>query len=111
MPLADLLMERFKVRTRAVQNPKSVTTATDTAQIILGNNPNRLGWLLINLGASPIYIALTNDVSDAKGIRLSANGGDASCVWDEDFDMTAWAWWIRCPGGTSNVFALEIVEY
>lgn len=111
MPLADLLMERFKVKTRAVQNPKALTAATDTAQLVLGNNPNRLGFLVINLGTKPVFLALTNDVSATKGILLDASGGNFGCIWDEDFDMTAWAWWARCVGDTSAIFALEIVEY
>ncbi|GAI79282.1 unnamed protein product, partial [marine sediment metagenome] len=34
MPLADLLLERFKVKTRAVENPTGETAAADTAKLI-----------------------------------------------------------------------------
>lgn len=110
MPLRNLLMERFKVRTRAVENPK-ITASGTTAQIVLGNNPNRLAFTVVNLGGNPCFVGLRNDVSVSKGIRLDANGGHASMVWDEDFDMVSWAWWIISPDGASNLYTLEVVEY
>lgn len=112
MPLADLLMERFKVKTRAVVNPLAVTEAEDTAQIILSNNPNRLAFIIVNLGDEVCFVGLESDIeADVKGIRLDANGGSFSCIWDEDFDMTAWAWWIIAASGTPAVYSLEVVEY
>lgn len=112
MPLDELLKERFKVRTRAVENPKAITAASTTAQLILSNNPNRLGFVITNLGATVCYIGLGNDVTAAtKGIRLDANGGSVSMIWDEDFIVVAWAWWIIAASGTPAVYAIEIVEY
>jgi len=111
MPLADLLMERFKVRTRAVENPEGVATALITPQKILGNNPNRLGAIIINLGATPSFIALSDQVTvDTYGVRLDANGGRASLIWDEDFEMTGWAWWI-ISSASPAVYCIEVVEY
>lgn len=113
MPLADLLMGRFKVRTRAVENPKVITAASDTAQLVLGNNPNRLAFVIINLGDTPTYVSLTGEVAAAtRGIRLDANGGSFGCVWDEDFQMTSWAWYIIAEAGeTPAIYAIEVVEY
>jgi len=111
MPLADLLLERFKVKTRAVENPEAITSASATAQKILGNNPNRLAFLIMNLGAEVCYVGLTDGVSSSKGVRLDANGGSYGCIWDEDFQMTAWAWWIISASGTPAVYSLEVVEY
>ncbi|GAI99817.1 unnamed protein product, partial [marine sediment metagenome] len=42
MPLKDLLEEKFKVRTRVVENPIRPSVGL-TALQILANNPNRLG--------------------------------------------------------------------
>lgn len=110
MPLDELLMERFKVRTRAVENPEGKITAKTTAQMVLGNNPNRFAFVIVNLGAKTCYISLTNGVSSTEGIRLDALGGSFSCIWDEDFQMTGWAWWIVTAEDTSVVYALEVVE-
>lgn len=111
MPLAQLLMERFKVKTRAVENPRAVTSLGTTAQQILGNNPNRLAWVIVNLSSNVIYIAFRDDVSNSKGVRLSANGGFASRVWDEDFEPTAWAVWGVASGASSALYCYEVVEY
>lgn len=114
MPLADLLRERFKVRTRAVENPK-VTSVGLTAVLILSNNPNRLGFTIINLSGNVIYLSLTNEVNatanEERGIRLDNDGGHVSMIWDEDFDMVAWAWWAISTGADSQVYALEVIEY
>ena len=111
MSLADLLMERFKVKTRAVENPEAITSASTTAQKILSNNPNRLAFIIMNLGSTACFVGLTRDVSTTKGIRLDATGGHSSCVWDEDFQMTGWAWWIIAASGTPEVYSLAVVEY
>ena len=110
MPLAELLMERFKVKTRAVENPEGITAALTTAQKILANNPNRFAFIITNLGGTACYLGLTDQVADQAGIRLDASGGSFSCIWDEDFQMTGWAWWI-IGAAASNVYSLEVVEY
>jgi len=111
MPLANLLEERFKVRTRAVENPSGIILLGVAAQIILANNPNRLAWIAVNLSANIIYVALSNQVAATHGIRLNANGGTASMVWDEDFQMTAWGIWAVASGAASALYVLEVVEY
>lgn len=110
MPLEDLLMERFKVKTRPIVNPKAITAASTTAQMILANNPNRLAWFIVVLGTNDCYIHFENDVGASKGILLDKSGGHASMVWDEDFDATAWAQWIISPDGASNIYSFEIVQ-
>ena len=110
MPLANLLLERFKVRTRAVQNPL-ITSVGTTALQILSNNPNRLGFTIINLSTNNMYLALTNDVSSTKGILLTPSGGSFGMVWDEDFQMVAWAWWVVAAGANSAVYSVEVLEY
>lgn len=111
MPLADLLMERFKVKTRAVENPRAEVNIGITALLILANNPNRLGWIVVNLSANELYLGLTNAVDEHHGIRLNANGGIASMVWDEDFQMTGWAIWAIGSAINTYIYVLEVVEY
>ncbi len=111
MPLAELLQERFKVRTRVVVNPLRASIGT-TPQLLLSNNPNRLAWVIVNTHATQIiYISFENDVSAAKGIRIDPAGGMASMVWDEDFEPTAWAIWGLGSGATTTLYCYEVVEY
>ena len=110
MSLASLLLDRFSVRTRAVENSKLSSLGT-TALEVLGSNPDRLAFIIINLSANVIYLALKDDVSSSKGIRLAANGGSFSAVWDEDFQMTGWAWWGVAASGSSAIYTIEVIEY
>ena len=114
MPLETLLMERFKVKTRAVENPQAVTSLGTTAQIILANNPNRLAWVIVNLSANVIYIGFTRTVSATtgaeQGVRLDANGGSAVMIWDEDFQPTSWAIWGIASAINSQLYSYEVVE-
>ena len=111
MPLAQLLEERFKVRTRVVVNPLRASVGT-TAQLLFSNNPNRLAWVIVNTHATQVlYISFTNDVSQALGIRVDPAGGMATMVWDEDFETTGWVIWGLGSGATTTIYAYEVVEY
>ena len=110
MPLVELLEERFRRRIRAVENPVLTSIGT-TALQVLSNNPNRLGWTIVNLSTNVIYLSFANDVASTKGIRLDASGASASAVWDEDFILCAWAVWGVASGAASAIYAVEIVEY
>lgn len=110
MPLVDLLRERFKITTRGVENPNNLLQATAIPQLVLSNNPNRLGFLIVNLSGNPMFVALDRGVGADHGIRLAANGGNFGCIWDEDFELTAWAWWIVAPAGPSDLFSIAVVE-
>lgn len=108
MDLAGLLLERFKCKTRAVENPL-VTAVGTTAILVLANNPNRLAWVIVNLSANTLYLALGNDVSATKGVLLAPNGGSASMVWDEDFQTVGWAVWGVAAGANSAIYCMEVV--
>lgn len=108
MDLATLLLQQFKLKTRSVENP--LLTALGAATLrVFSNNPNRLAWLFINLSANIIYLGLANDVSATKGIVVVPNGGVASMVWDEDFNMVGWDIWGIAPAGASNCYSVEVV--
>ena len=109
MSLASLLEEKFKCKTRAVENPVA-TSVGATAIPVFNNHPNRLAWILVNLSANAIYIALENSVSATRGIYISPGGGWRSMIWDEDFQMTGWAIWAIAPAGASAIYSIEVVE-
>jgi len=107
MTLQDLLLQQFKVRTRQNINPE-VSTLTGGVDKVLGNNPNRLAWLILNLGSNAAYLSFTNDPSATKGILLSAAGGTASMVWNEDFETVGYE--VYCKGTASDtLYVIEVV--
>lgn len=109
MSLAKLLADKFGVSTRPQENRIPGPTAAG-AQLILPNDPNRLGWTIINLSANVLYLGMSQAVSAANGIILAANGGRASAIWDEDFILVGREWWIFDAAGGSNYYTLEVVE-
>jgi hypothetical protein len=108
--LSELVYEKFGIRTRAKVNPVTASLGI-TAALALKSNPNRLAWLLINLSANVVYIGFSRDVSSTKGIRLNANGGQASMIWDEDFDITGWEIYGVAAGANSAIFCYEVESY
>lgn len=109
MPLKDLLNRQFSVATRPNRNPLIAAAGLAAAQL-LANNPNRLAFTLINLSANAMYINLDNAVTATNGIYVGPNGGSISMVWNEDFDMVGWEWWVIAAGAASSLLVVEILE-
>jgi len=107
MTLQDLLLQQFKVKTRANVNPE-ITIMTGGVDRVLSNNPNRVGWFIMNLGANAVYLSLLRNPSSTKGILLSPGGGFASMRWDTDFDAVGWELFAK---GTlaDNIYVLEVL--
>lgn len=108
--LFDLVNEEFGVKARAVVNPETSSIGT-TAEVILSNNPSRVGWLIINLSTNVLYLHFENDVATSKAFGRLKQGEAASSIWDEDFNVTAWAIWALASGASSDVYAVEFVSY
>jgi len=106
--LHELILDKFKVKTRAIENPVRDTIGT-TPEIVLHNNPNRVFWMLINLSPNTVYVALSHDVSSDKGVYVDPNGGGTSMIWDEDFHATGWAVWAVAGAANSKIYVMEIV--
>jgi hypothetical protein len=109
MTLKDLLEKQFGVKTRVVINPMDVTAVGTSVTQILGNNPNRLAWMLVNLSPNDLYIAFERDVSVDKGIYLSPTGGTVKFLWNEDFELTGYEVWAVSTGADSAIYLVEVV--
>ena len=108
MNVAELIEKRFGIRTRT--EPHSFTdldTAVHTK--ILPNNPNRLGWMAVNLGAVNIFLAFDVAVSLTRGILLTPNGGNMTSIYEEDFEATCWNVYGMAEGDDGNLFVVEIL--
>lgn len=108
MSLSKLIEREFGVKTGSRENPLVSSVGTSASQV-LPNNPNRLGWVIVNLSANTIYLAFTPDVSNSKGIILSPGGGIASMIYREDFELVARGVYAIASGASSAVYALEVV--
>jgi hypothetical protein len=76
---------------------------------VLDNNPDRVGWFIVNLSPNNVYIHFASDVSSSKGVFLAPNGGMASMVWDEDFHAVGWEIWGIASASNSSIYVVEII--
>lgn len=70
---------------RVISGPQQSTLGTVFP--ILGADPERVGWGIINLGSSTLFIAFDESVSSTRGIYVGANGGSARSNVVEDANL------------------------
>jgi len=88
----------------------SQVTATNTAAIFLQGNADRVGLLMINLGANDVYLSLTSSVSTTQGIKLPQSGGNVSMNVRDDFTLPSRTFYGITNAATSAVYVLEIIR-
>lgn len=108
--LAELLAKEYGVKTSYRIDPTGNTAFVNAVQQILATNPKRLGYVVVNMGAEPLFIAPNSQVSSATpyGIQLVANGGIINMVWNEDFEMVSLPWYAMSTAVGTDVFVMEI---
>lgn len=103
----DYLEKKFGGRFTELESSPALAA---TAAAITGNNPDRLGLLIVNLGANTGYFGLRPNVSASNGFALAANGGSVSLSVDEDFTLVTRELFGIGPGGASQLYVLELVR-
>lgn len=110
--LSELLEERYGVRTTHRENPTGNVAFVDAVQPVLGSNPKRLGFVVVNMGANNFWLAPSDNVADDYGIMLVPNGGSTTTRWNVDFEMCTLPYYgisIAAPG--TNIFVMEIMIF
>ena len=105
--LQRLIEEKFGVTTGTYLN-RLVTQIPATAGKIVQADPERVAFLIVNLGTTNAFILPEPDVASSKGIRLDANGGYYRAVWDEDFALTGYDWY-GVSSSATNCLILEVI--
>ena len=88
-------------------NPITNTVNT-SATLILGNNPERIFWLAVNLSTNKGYVGWSADVSSSKGIPIAPSGGYVSCTLEEDGELTIHEVWAVLENASGTFYVLEI---
>lgn len=109
LPLHEMLKSLYGARTTINENPDNVTMGV-AALRIAGNNPMRLGLIVMNLSANSVYIAPSNQVAATRGIWLAPNGGQASLVWDRDMELCTREWWGIATAAGSTIYVIELLS-
>lgn len=109
MALKDVLERLYGVKTDIRVNPL-VDQVQLTATSLLKPDPNRLAWTIINLGANPLYVAFSPDVSTTKGVYVSATGGVFGLIFSEDFSLVTYPIWAIANVAAGDIYLVEVVE-
>lgn len=105
--LREIIEKLFGMKTISHRN-RSVAAIAATETKVLPTDPDRLTFLIINLGANNAYILNRTGVSATNGIVLTANGGHYIGEYNKDFDMTGDNWFGIAPLGAVNILCLEV---
>lgn len=108
MTLHDILEKQWGVKTDIRFNPLVAQVETTKTQL-LKPNPNRLAWTLINLGANQIHVAFEQDVSNSKGVYVSATGGVFGLLFSEDFTLVTFPVWAIATSAAAAIYLVEVV--
>ncbi len=109
--LAELLELRYGVRTTHRINPTGNYNFVAVSQPVIGSNPKRLGFVVVNLGANPIWIAPSDNVAMNYGIVLVANGGAVSMRWDVDFEMVSLPYYGISNAAGTTIHVMEVMIF
>jgi hypothetical protein len=109
MAASEYALKEFGFKTRAIENP-IVSSVGTSAVKVLNNNPDRIGWLIVNMSVNTVYLAHSPDVGAAKGIILTAGGGSASSIVREDGEAVTYEVWTLASGATSAIYVIEYVK-
>lgn len=97
---------RWGTKTTIAERIVSVGTSPTK---IVSNNPRRLGFLITNNGIYPVRIAFSEDNVLNGGIVLSAQGGTITMGVEDDGEIVGYDVYAICPGGTSDIYVMEVV--
>lgn len=85
-------------------------TLTTTVQQVLGNNPRRVFWSVINRGVVNAAVDWDPGMTYANGILLGAAGGFAQADVREDGETTGWALFGASESGSAVLRVVEIMR-
>lgn len=110
--LSELLEQRYGLRTTHRVNPTNNIAFVAAVQPVLGSNPKRLGFIVLNMGANNFWMAPNDAPADDYGIMLVPNGGSCTMRWNVDFEMVTLPYYgisVAAPG--TNIFVMEIMIF
>lgn len=105
---AQLFIEDFVGGFFAVR--ERVLTLTTTAQEVLKNDPERVGWLIVVTGTTTAQFAFGAAPTAAASILVGGSGGTFSANVRDDFTMPTHALNGNVAAGTTTLFIVEIVR-
>lgn len=89
---------------------ESNPTIPTTGAVVIDGNGDRVGLLIVNVGANTLYIGTQSNVSSSNGIQLASGGGSAAFDVTQDFTLPSRRFYGTTTNGSSAVYVLEILR-
>jgi hypothetical protein len=106
--LTELLREKLGVGSYPAVN-RRLAQAGVAAALVFTNDPNRIGFYLVNLSLNAMYAGPFNNPSSTRGFYIGPNGGSLIVDWREDGHLVGWEWWVIADGAASALLAVELL--
>ncbi len=94
----------FYVRSQTIAAAASPT-------LVVPNDFERLGLVLINLSSSDLYLAPDPGVSATSGILLTGSGSSLSLVAHDDLVLVGYGWYALATAAPQSIYTLEVLRY
>ena len=104
----DLIENQYNLIITTEENPL-VTSVGVTDVIVLGNNPRRLSFALINLSANTLYVRPMAPASATAGIVLVSGGGSLTMDWTTDGLLPSLEWHALATGAGSAIYIMSVI--
>lgn len=101
----EFLAKKFGGR---IEEQESAPLVTTSPAVIIGNDPEAVEVLFVNLGLQAAFVALDGRVASTRGIYLSPSGGSAVFTVEEDGTLPAREWWAIASGGGTLLYVLRV---
>jgi MFS-type transporter involved in bile tolerance (Atg22 family) len=103
----DYIVKEYGRAVETIQNVIVLGAAAPAVQV-LPNNPNRLSWVIWNLGAGATQIAPTSAVGPLFGSNIAGAGGMIGVTVREDGELVSNQMWGFSTVG-STIYILQTV--
>ena len=90
---------------------RSTTNVGTTPVVILNNNPERIGWVMVNRTDNRITFDLIQDVSDGVGFILPETGDTVTVNYLEDGQFPTHEISAVCDNAAGAIFLMEFIRY
>lgn len=94
----------FEVKTKTVSVGLTATKVVD-------HNWERMGLVLVLLGANKVYLAPDSEPTSTHGIELISSGASISMNAHDDLAMVGHEWYGLADTAPSDVYVLEVLRY
>lgn len=104
--VAEYIKKRWGTPTRVIE--RTINLGPSVLRL-LDNNPRRFCYSVTNLGASPIFLGFSSNVSLSSGLYITGDGGTLIVTAEEDGELSTYELWGIRGGADANVYIVEVI--